>query len=258
MTARDQVGNILVPIFPSKHLTPLLKYFDEAIKKYRENDWEGVALKAGKFVEAVTKSLLVYCKKDIPRARVFKAGNLLKSLEQLDSSLYHDTIRIMIPKSCLFIYEIVNNRGGRHDSDDIDANEMDAKAIIPSMSWVLAEMVRYASSGSSNPAEALTLIEKITEKIYPFFEDIDGRTYININGMSGKDIAISILYFKYPRRILRQELIDSVVRHGLRKNAADVSVHRIKNLVDDDNGMWKLRGLGLQRAEEIFKTALHG
>jgi hypothetical protein len=55
------------------------------------------------------------------------------------------------------------------------------------------------------------------------------------------------------KRIARQELIDMVKRHGAKSNAANVAVHRLKNVIDDDNGEWKLRGLGREKAEALLK-----
>lgn len=241
---------ILVEKFESRHIDACLKHFVAAIEKYIAEDWDGVALKAGKFVEAVTKALMIFCGKTLPAARRFSAGNELRQLEQM--AAYPDVIRIVIPKACIFIYEVVNNRGGRHDAGEIDANEMDAKVIIPLMSWVLAEMVRFCSIGGDTVA-AMSLIDELTNKIYPYFENIDGRSYVNIDKLSGADIALLLLYSSYPKRINRQALIDLVKRHGVAKNTANVAVHRLKNVVDDHNGEWKLRGLGRERAESLLK-----
>jgi len=252
MTASQEIRSILVSVFSSKYVDVTLNYHHDAYGKFVQGDWESTALKVGKFVESVTKCILKYCGQQIPQARTFKAGLLLKKLEQLNHNSYPDTLRIVIPKACLFAYEIVNNRGGRHDSDDIVANEMDARAIIPVISWVLAELVRFASLGKSDPDKARVLIEKITEKVYPYFEEIDERTYVNIDGLSARKIALLLLYHRYPDRISRQDLIDAVRRHGPSKKNAETALSRLQTLVDDTNGLWKLRGLGCQEAESLL------
>lgn len=245
------VRNILVNTFPARHTDALLKYFLDGVRAYRNSDWERVAIKAGKFVEAVTKCLMSYCGQPLPRARQFKAGAALRNLE-LVSSTYSDVARIVIPKSCLFIYEISSNRGGRHDTDDIDANEMDAKVAVPLMSWVVAEMVRFSNPDTANPADISVLVESLSEKIYPSFEEIDGRPYVNLDRLSAPEVGLLLLYFKYPNRIGRQDLIGAIRKHGPKRSAAEVAAHRLKSLVDDDNGAWKLRGLGRQKAETLL------
>ncbi len=251
MNPLDQIKSQLESIFEAKHITSAIKYYSEAVEKHQGGDWEGVSLKGGKFVESITKMLAVYCGVTLPAQRSFKAGNILKNLEQLNSSLFSDTVRIVIPKACLLIYEIVNNRGGRHAADDIDPNSMDTEVIMPTMSWILAELFRFSSKGI-DPESAKTVIQSVTKRIYPHFEEIDGRPYINIKNLDGLSTALLILYYKYPSRILRRDLVEFVERHGFKKNTARTSVHRVMNLVDDQNGSLKLRGTGIQRAEEIL------
>lgn len=252
MKNTNRVRALLVAKFEARHIDASLKNFSAAVEKYVAEDWEGVALKAGKFVESITKALLVYCGKSIDNPRKFRAGNELRQLENLSASSYSDVVRIVIPKASIFVYEIVNNRGGRHDADEIDANELDAKVVVPIISWVLAEMVRFCST-STDTEEAMNLIDELTNKTYPYFEEIDGRSYVNISGLKPGNIALLLLYSSYPKRIDRQSLVDLVKRHGSTKSAANIAVHRLKNLVDDDGGGWKLRGIGRQKAEALLK-----
>ncbi len=254
MKPHDKIKSLLIGSFNPKQIDGILKYYMQAIEKYHEGDWEGVALKGGKFVESLTKALMIYCGISLPRQRAFKAGTVLKNLEQTDASRYDDVIRIVIPKAGILIYEIVNNRGGRHDADDIDPNSMDSEIILPTMSWILAEMVRFANKGKSTD-QARDTIQSLTRKTYHSFEEIDGRPYTNINDLDASSTAILLLYYKYPARISRKDLIGFVERHGFKNNAASVAVHRIKSFVDDDNGNFKLRSTGVQRAEEILKEA---
>ena len=156
----------------------------------------------------------------------------------------------MIPKACIFIYEIVNNRGGRHDAGDIDANPMDVTAIMPLMSWVVAEMVRLCSTGNDTNA-AMALIKSLTNKKYSLFEEINGRVYVNIDKLGAPDYALLILYKAYPKRIKRQDLIDLVEKHGVTRNAAKVAVSRLK-CVDCENDHLMLRGIGRAKAETLL------
>ena len=244
------VRALLVKEFESRHVDACLKHFVAATEKFIAEDWDAVALKAGKFVEATTKCLMIRCGKTPPAARKFSAGQELRQLEQLGTM--PDVLRIVIPKACIFVYEIVNNRGGRHDAGDVDANAMDATVVMPILSWVLAELVRFSSAGGDTRSAA-TLIEELTRKVAPFFEDIDGRTYVNRSRVKVSDLALLLLYSSYPRRMKRQDLVDSVRRHGSSASAATTAVHRLKTSVDDDSGQWKLRGIGRQRAEEVLR-----
>lgn len=241
-------AGILRTKFASVHVEAALKHFSAAIGKFVSGDWEGTSQKAGKFVEAVTKALMLFCQKRIDNPRKFSAGKELQQLQQ--SSAYPDAIRLLIPRAGILVYDIVSNRGGRHDPHDVDANEMDATAVVPIISWILAEMVRFCSG--SDPSTAMKLIKELATKTYPYFEEIGGRPYVNLDGKPG-EIALLILYSIYPDRLRRQELVDLVIRHGIGKSAATSAVHRLKKVVDDNDGEWMLRGKGREQAEALLK-----
>ena len=123
---------------------------------------------------------------------------------------------------------------------------------MPLISWILAELVRFCGGG--DPAAATALVKELSRKRYPYFEEIEGRPYINRHGQP-REIALLILYGLYPRRIRRSDLVDAVVKHGAGRSAAVGAVHRLKSLVDDDGGQWLLRGLGRQEAEDLLRRA---
>jgi hypothetical protein len=243
---------VLVQRFDARHVDAALKHYEDATQKYIEEDWDGVALKAGKFVEAVTKALVLYCGKTLPQnSRNFKAGVELRQLEQTNGS-YGDIVRIVIPKACIYIYEIVNNRGGRHDAGEIDANEFDAKAVIPMLQWILAELVRFSTVGG-DIGEAAKLIDGVVNKIIPAFENVDGRTYVNFIGVSAPDVALLLLYKAYPKRLGKGDLITAVMRHKHSKPAATMAVSRLGKVVDETDSGLKLRLPGRKRAEDRLK-----
>ena len=251
-----KIRAILEQKFEQGYVGAILRHLIDAKKKYQQGDWEGAILKSGKFVEAVTKALLRFCGKTVPKARRFHAGHLLRNLESEPTSI-DDTVRIVIPKCCLFIYEIASNRGTRHDPDEVDPNEIDAGATDVSISWVLGELIRFSSKRNKNPKEAQELVEALTGKTYPFFEEIDGRFYVNIEGLSAEKTALLILYGLYPRRTSKDFLCELVERHGFSSKNANMAFRRVKRLCDIDTNGLKLRGLGRQKAEKILNAKRH-
>ena len=250
---KDKVKAILEQKFDKVHVGSALKHFVASKKGYRESDWEDSISKAGKFVEAVTKALLRFCGKTLPATRNFRAGNLLHSLGQEPTSI-DDAIRIVIPKCCLFIYEVANNRGARHDPDEIDPNEIDAGVVDVAISWVLGELIRFSSRRDKNPQEAQELVEALTGRTYPLFEEIDDRFYINIERLSAEKTALLILYGRYPRRTEEEFLFELVKNHGFSVENSRLALRRTKYLCDFNDQGWKLRGLGRQKADKILSS----
>lgn len=250
----SKVGAILKCKFEAKHIDAALEHYVAVTEKFISEDWDGVALKAGKFVEAITKALVLHCGKSLPiNMRNFKAGNELDALKQTDKSIYADAVRIVVPKACLFVYEVVNNRGGRHDAGEIDANSFDATVIVPIVQWILAELVRFSTVGG-DIVTAGKLIEGITQKIYPYFEKIDGRTYVSAKALGAPAIAVLLAYEAYPSHLGRKELEASIMRHGVSKSAAAMALNRNKTLFDEQSGNLTLRAIGRQKAEDILRS----
>ncbi|MBI3775301.1 MAG: hypothetical protein HY273_07080 [Gammaproteobacteria bacterium] len=247
----EHVANLL-QMFPRKHTGALLLHFSESVRAFESGEWEQCILKAGKFVEAVIKALSGYASLPLPNARKFKVSNLVAQLEKLDAAKFKDSVRLIIPRNCVFVYDIASNRGSRHDPDEIDPNKMDAIAVVQNISWVLAEMIRLSHDGSLKPDEAADVVDGLMEKRYPEIEDIDGRLYVNRDGLSAADIALLLLERKYPSRFNREELVTTLVRHSIKKSNAQVAVSRIQKYIDDDRqGNLKLRANGRQKAAQI-------
>ena len=247
----DQVASLL-KMFPRKHVGALLRHFSQSIRAFENEEWESCIHKAGKLVEAVMKALAEHASLTIPSAREFKVGKLVNQLAQLGPGTFDDSIRLLIPRNCVFVYDVASNRGSRHDSSDIDANKMDAIAVVQNIAWVLAEMIRLSHKGALKPEDAAEVVDRLMEKRYPDIEEIDGRIYVNRDGLSAPDIALLVLERKYPSRFGRDELIDTLCRHDVKKNGAQVAVTRIKKFIDDDGqGNLKLRANGRQKAASI-------
>lgn len=240
---------------PAKHVDSLLKHFEKAIDHFRINEWEECSGRAGKFVEATLKALAQVAKVPAPTGRTFKVGTVVNQLGQLSAGAIDDAVRLVIPRCCTFIYEIASNRGGRHDPDEIDPNEMDATAAVANSSWVLAELIRYAQKGAVDVKQASELVKALSERKYPLIENVEGRFYLHKPQKSAPDVALVALSARYPGRMSKEELVATVRRNGFTEHNARVAVSRITKLVDDDNEQLRVLAPGRHKAEEIMKEA---
>jgi HEPN domain-containing protein len=241
------MNHLLTNTFKKTHVDAAVKHFNHMVEDFQKSDWEDSAAKGGKFIEAVLKALWVYAGEVVPKGKAFKAGSIIDQLA--NKATISDTIRQTIPRACRFAYEIASNRGARHDADEIDANEMDASAVLSCCSWILSEMVRF-SQKALNLAQAKAVVDGLMKRRFPFSEEIDGRVYVN--GESAPDVALLILLHIYPGRMSADELIASVKRHDHSEANAKMAVRRIGKYIDRDaNGKLKLRATGLRKAESL-------
>ncbi|SRR5213594_3244496 len=239
--------------FPAKHVDALLRHFAKTVDHFRVGEWEECSAKAGKFVEAVAKALGSVAAVPVGTGRAFKVDAVVNLLRQTPAGSVDDEIRLVIPRCCTFVYDIASNRGGRHDPQEVNPNEMDAAVSVANVSWILAEMIRYAQKGSVDLDEAKRLVEALTETKYPLVEKVEGRFYLHKRKKSGVDVAVTALASQHPVRMSKRELIQTVRRNGFSEHNARMAVTRLAGLVDD-NGQGELRLLapGRQRADEIM------
>lgn len=250
------LAKLLAAQFIAKHVDAALAHYSNAVHDYSKGDWEGCIAKAGKFVEALLKALGVHCNVPFETGRKFKADKLMLDLSQLPHGAFDDSLRLLMPRGCRLVYDIASNRGARHDPDEVSPNSMDANVVMPVMSWLLAEAVRFAQKGSVDPDAAAAAVESLTERRYSVIEKVEGRVYLHAAKKSAVEVALVVLAELYPKRILPSDLIEAVKRNGFTQNNANLALSRISQYCDvDPAGDLRLLSTGLRRAEEIIRLA---
>lgn len=254
MKKEMQLENILGKEFDSNRVSKILRHFVDCEQTFESGNWELCLTKAGKFIEAIVKMLWIYCGKSLPPIRDFKAGQYAQKIinEVGKTTVPHDEIRLQIPRGCILVYDITSNRGARHDPEELNPNEMDATLAMAICSWILAELLRFSSKGSLRPDEAKSLVDSVTRRRYPTFEEIDGRIYVhNSKYQTPLECAILILYALYPRRIDEGTISDSLNRHGFKGQG--FRRDKLLRYIDvNKDGKVLLRATGRQKAEEIL------
>jgi hypothetical protein len=252
MAASNRTVNaVLKDAFAGKHVDAAVKHFQDAVEDFQLSEWDDASAKGGKFIEAVLKALWIFVGETVPAGKDFKAGTIIDRLQSLPKGGHPDTIKLTIPRACRFAYEVASNRGARHDADEIDPSEMDARTVVALCAWILSEMIRFSQKGHDlkEPAE---IVAGLMSRRYPFAENIDGRVYSGV-GKSGPDVAMVVLHSIYPARMSRGDLVETLIRHTFRRANAETAVKRIARYVDDDgSGMLRLRNSGLEKIENIL------
>lgn len=242
----------------TRNVDALVNHFVRGVADYHQSKWENALGKHAKFLEAVLKALLAEASLPQQTGRQFKVDNAINALRNVSSGTVDDSIRLTIPCACRFMYDITSNRGGRHDPDAIDANEMDATVVLNTCAWVLAEMVRYAQR-SGNPDSAKAAVDGLMKRRYPFVEEIDGRAYVDLkSAKSARELGLLILWHKGAARISREELVEAIRRQkrSITLGNARMAVTRLSDVLDDDgDGNVRLRAAGVREAERLIDAA---
>jgi hypothetical protein len=255
MPENNPIETSLASIFDPNHVKSALGHFVAATEESQKGNWELCIVKGGKFIEAILKILCLHVGNSLPYDRQFKASTIITDLKKLPIGTFSDSIRLTIPRACEFIYDIASNRGGRHDTNEVDPNEMDATIIISTSSWILAELVRYSQKGRVDQSQVRDQIQGIIQRRYPNIETVDGRTYFHFEGLSGRQVALLALWHQHPKRMTRDELISVIKQHGFSASNAKTSLGRVSKVVDiDSDSKYRILSPGLEEVDKIFKT----
>lgn len=251
------VEELLTPAFPAKHVKSAVQHFNGAVNDIGRGNWEDGIAKTGKFTEAILKAIAGHCRVPFDSGRKFKADAVINALSQLPQGSFDDSLRILIPRVARVVYDVASNRGARHDPHEVDPNVMDANLVMPSCSWILAELIRNAQRGVVDPSQARDAAEALVERKYPAVEEVGGRIYLHKRKKSAPDVALAVLAKRYPKRVAANELVENIRRNGFSEKNAKMAVGRMGRYVDDAgaDGL-RLLAPGLRKAEEIIAEAI--
>ncbi|MCH7502167.1 MAG: hypothetical protein IIA10_02280 [Proteobacteria bacterium] len=179
---------------PASLRQELLNAHEEIARNFREKRWEPAELNGGKLCEIVYSILRGHVDGSFP-AQASKPSNMVdacKSLEQADKNIFPRSVRIQIPRVLIALYEVRNNRGVGHVGGDVDPNHMDARYVLESAKWVMAELVRVFHGLSVDDATAV--VDKLVERTIPVVWEVGDIKRVLRTSLSKKDETLLLLY----------------------------------------------------------------
>jgi hypothetical protein len=252
--AENALAKLISAKFAPKHVDAMVNHYQKTVEEFQLGKWENSIAKGGKFIEAVLKALWSHVGEAVPTGKGFKAGAIIDGLGNKPGTV-DDTVRLTMPRACRLVYDVASNRGGRHDAGEVDPNQMDASLVVSTCSWLLAEMLRFSQKGSIDLNTVAGMVASLNQRKFPFMEDIDGRVYFSLKGLSARDVVLLTLWRIHPGRISRKELVAAAKRHGNSEANAAVGMSRLKKIVDDDgHGNLRLLVRGIQEAEALIAS----
>jgi hypothetical protein len=177
----------------------LIDSYREIVRNFVERRWEPSELRGGKFAEVVHSIINGAVNGSFP-PRATKPKNMADACRALEGkpavpNLVGDkSLRVFIPRALVFLYDIRNQRGVGHVGGDVDANAMDASAVVAMASWVMAELVRIFHQVSTKAAQ--DTVEALVERKTPLIWEVDaeGTKRVLVPGMKTKDQVLLLLH----------------------------------------------------------------
>jgi hypothetical protein len=148
---------------------PLIEEYRAIASNYAEYRWGPSELTGGRFSEIVY-TILEGEVSGTFSAAPSKPANMRDACLNLEKKRNTGkpgdrSIRVLIPRTLLTLYEVRNNRNVGHVGGDVDPNMMDATVVFALASWVLAELIRIYHSTTT--AEAQEVVDALAERKLP-------------------------------------------------------------------------------------------
>jgi len=230
----------------------LLEAFGQILRNFRERRWEPAELNGGKLCEVVSSILRGRVDGKMP-ARAAKPKNMLEAcqaLEQVDAKKAPRAVRVQIPRMLSALYEVRNNRGVGHVGGDVDPNLMDARMVVETAKWVMADLVRVFHD--LDTVEAARVVETLVERTVPTVWEIGGKRRVLPRGLTKKNETLLLLYsVNHP--VQDTELLDWVEYAGIGEYRRDVLRPQHKSRLieyDEKTGDVSISPTGIAYVEE--------
>lgn len=191
---------------------PLLKTYKEVASNYVERRWKAAELDGGWFCEIVYTILDgalsgKYASSPSKPKNMVDACKALEKYPADPNRVGDNSLRKLIPKVLLPLYEIRNNRGVGHVGGDVDPSFMDATAVYNMSSWVLAELIRIFHAVTTEEAQGI--VDSLVERKIPLVWEVGGVKRVLEPSMNKKDQTLVLLYGS-PAWIAEDDLMKSV------------------------------------------------
>jgi len=254
------IADILKPV-PAGLREPLLECFREISRNYYEQRWEPSELNGGKFCEVVY-TIVEGALSGTWAAAPTKPADMYAACINLQSKFSRDptrvgdrSLRILLPRALLPLYEIRNNRGVGHVGGDVDPNLLDATAVYSLASWVLAELVRIFHSVTTQEAQAT--VDSLAERKSLVVWKVGDAKRVLSPGMPAKTQVLLLLHQSVDWVDEKQlfEWVEYTTPSTFRSNVL-VPLHNGRLIEFDKRvGRAQISPLGIKKVEdEILKT----
>jgi hypothetical protein len=175
---------------------PLLRHYSEIATNFIEHRWEPAELNGGKLCEVVYSIIEGAITTNFP-AKPTKPNDMVKACRALENSptdfnrIGDRSLRVLIPRMLVALYEIRNHRNVGHVGGDVDPNLLDATAVYEVASWILAELIRIFHSTSTE--EAREAVAALIERKVPLIWEIGEVKRVQDSTMSSRHQTLLLL-----------------------------------------------------------------
>lgn len=178
---------------PENFEDELFERYREIERNFRERRWEPAELNGGKLCEAAYSILKGHVDGSFPSkpGKPAKLAQACIDLEKAPTS-FGRSVRLLIPRVLIALYDIRNSRSVGHIGGDVDPNHMDAVCVLHMAKWIVSELIRLFHGVSIE--EAQNLVDAISDREVPLVWEAGPRRRVLATGLSMLEKTLVLLY----------------------------------------------------------------
>lgn len=215
--------------------------------------FDSAGLSAGKFCESVLRFLQQQLSSTyIPFGK--RIPNFVaecEKLAQVPVAQGSESLRVILPRSLVFIYTLRSKRGIGHIGGDVDANEIDCKTVLRVCDWVMCELIRIYHGVSLEQAQAL--VDAISTRSLPEVWQVGGKKRVLRKGLSYRYQVLVLLYSEVEAGVSSVQLFEWTEHSNMSVFRRDVlrPLHRDRMIeYDEEMEVVMMSPLGIQEVED--------
>ncbi len=244
---------------PAKYRNRIVAVYTEIKRRQREasvsGSFDAAGISAGKFCESVIRLLQHQLTgQSIPFGKhIPNFPDACRKLITLDASTGPESLRVVMPRSLVFLYTMRGKRGIGHVGGDVEANSIDLATIVRTCDWIMCELLRVFHKLPLEDAQSL--IDSLASKHMPLVWEVGGRKRVLRTDMNYKQKVLLLLYSGTESSVLSEELFDWTEHSHMPSFRRDVlwPMHKAKLIeYDKDEEIVYLSLLGVGEVESLL------
>lgn len=251
---------------PRKHrdkiLTAYLELKHRHVKAHFDASWDTSGLSAGKFCEAVLRFAQFHLTgTNIPYGKhIQNFADECRKLVCLPKSAGDESVGVIIPRALVFLYTLRGKRGIGHIGGDVEANVIDASAIVSVADWIVSELIRIFHSLSLEEAQGI--VDSLASRKLPFIWEVAGKKRVLHKDLHHKEKTLLLAYSEPDQGILAEDLFSWCEHSNFGAYKRDVlrKLHKDRLIeYDEDNQIVYVSPAGEARVEsDILNRDIRG
>jgi hypothetical protein len=203
---RKDILNDALTAIPSNFRKHILKSYRDLKSRHSEAKYDASGLSAGKFCESVLRLLQEQLTgAHIPFGKAIPNYiDECRKLVALPTTSGNESLRVVMPRTLMFIYTLRNKRGIGHVGGDVDANRLDSQVIATASDWIVCELIRVFHNLSLE--EAQDLVDSVSTRQISDIWEIAGRKRVLRTDLDFKDKTPLLLYSSGDQGALVEDL----------------------------------------------------